>query len=377
MQTKPTEAKDRILFLDALRGFALLGVLVANMYSHGGYFFYTPLSTIPTVSLDKTLEWCLHFLVDGKFYSLFSLLFGIGFALQLERKGQNIHSFFLKRLSILFLFGVLHALFLFVGDILMVYAITGVFLLFFKKNHLKWAIFFLALPVVEYAIFTFTLELPPPPPKELIQNVIETQRYGNLHQMVLDHWAGLTEDRIPHLIFTGRFFKVLAMFLLGVYVAQKGMFKPGHRDFMKRVFRICLPIGLILNLGMAMLMETDYYYSLHPIGILESILYVIGVPTLSLAYASGFYLLDPSPLTKLFVPVGRMALTNYLTQSLICKIIFAQTHSWGGVPLTYLVLLGILIFLVQIVWSHLWFRYFNYGPMEWLWRKLTYGKSFA
>jgi uncharacterized protein len=94
--------------------------------------------------------------VDGKFYSLF----GIGFALQLERKGQDISSFFLKRLSILFLFGILHALFLFVGDILMVYAFTGVFLLFFKKDHLKWAIFFLAFPVVEYAILLWNYLLP-------------------------------------------------------------------------------------------------------------------------------------------------------------------------------------------------------------------------
>ncbi|MFS0489425.1 DUF418 domain-containing protein [Leadbetterella byssophila] len=172
----------------------------------------------------------------------------------------------------------------------------------------------------------FTLELPPPPPKELIQNVIETQKYGNLHQLILDHWAGLTEDRIPHLPFTGRFFKVLAMFLMGVYVAQKGLFKPGNRE----VFRICLPLGLLLNFGMAMLMETEYYYSLHPLGILESILYVIGVPVLSLAYASGFYLLHPSPLTKVFIPVGRMALTNYLTQSLICKIIFTQNAFLGG-----------------------------------------------
>ena len=117
---QPTPISERHSLLDALRGFALLSVLLANMTGHSGYYFLSKagMEALGTTEIDHISEWLEHFLIDGKFYSLFSMLFGIGFALQMKRSsvpGYNFTSRFRRRLVIMFILGLLHAILLFVG----------------------------------------------------------------------------------------------------------------------------------------------------------------------------------------------------------------------------------------------------------------------
>lgn len=374
----PTPKKNRLLFLDALRGFALLGVLLANMVSHAGYFFLssTQKLAMPTYKIDHLVEWIQHFLIDGKFYSIFSLLFGMGFALQMQKREElAFKGFFKRRLLVLFLIGLVHAVLFFVGDILTVYALTGVALLAFRnsKKLLFYVFLFQLLPVLLYLIFYFTLPLPAPPAPGFIDQIIHTLRYGSTFERIQTQLGGLILDRYPDLIFTGRFFKVLAMFLLGTYVMQVNI----NSLPIKKIFVVCSLIGIPFNIALAYLMDLEVYYSLEPLGILNAVVYAIAVPTLAIAYATGFYLLYEKGigLTRIFIPIGRMALTNYLMQSVICYFIFIEAGYFTEIGPAYLALIGLGIYAFQLLFSHLWLRYYTYGPFEWIWRRLTYGRS--
>ncbi|MCE7039100.1 DUF418 domain-containing protein [Dyadobacter sp. CY312] len=392
----PTSVSERQSLLDILRGFALLGVLLANMVSHSGYFFISKSGqeALGTLEVDHYVEWVEHFLIDGKFYSLFSLLFGIGFALQMKRaSASDVHftSRFRRRLFIMFVIGLLHAVLLFVGDILTVYALTGFVLILFRnapdKILLRSAIILFLLPVLQYAVFWGINLINPSPPvveegPRFLDEVIRVFQTGSYLEIIQMNTGGLIMGRYPDLFFTGRFFKVLAMFLIGFYVA-KNMIHSNlgeNRRLFRRVMIWGAVIGIPCNLVLAMMMTTEAYYNLEPTGIIQSLVYAFGVPALALCYASIFALLYQNPEWKtklmIFAPVGQLALTNYLMQSLLCAIIF-MSYGFGmeakiGPARLSLIALGIYVF--QIVYSHLWIKAFHFGPMEWLWRSLTYKK---
>ncbi|GAB3338724.1 DUF418 domain-containing protein [Marivirga atlantica] len=392
---KPTQPNERHLILDVLRGFALIGVLFANMPYHSGFWMLSPEAqeNMPAAEAGHMLMWILHFLSDGKFYSIFSLLFGIGFALQLQRSIDRNEPFagrFSRRLLILFLFGLLHAVFFFVGDILTVYALLGFVLLLFTKvsdkGLLRWAIILLLIPFIQYAFMWYgqqnasAAELAGAPGAPPFEQLILAYQSGSLKDILMFNAGGLVFGRYPDLIFTGRFFRVFAMFLLGFYVARKQFFTniAAHRPLFKKVMIWGAVIGIPCNLVLAQLMTTDVYYTFGKLGIIQPLVYAYGVPALGLFYACGIALLYQNHSFKnvlsIFAPFGRMALTNYLMQSVICCLIY---NSYGlGLfatdgPLAFTAVgLGILVF--QIVFSHLWLSKFQYGPMEWLWRSLTY-----
>ncbi|WP_332732629.1 DUF418 domain-containing protein [Flavihumibacter sp.] len=396
---QPTPLSERIEILDVLRGFALFGVLLANMSTHSGYFFLSEsqqdaFSTAPT---DHIIMWILHFLVDGKFYSLFSLLFGIGFALQMKRSSvtqTNFSGRFRRRLFILFIIGLLHAVFFYVGDILTVYAITGMFLLLFRnasdKTLLRNAVIFMVLPIIQYAVFWGMVltsnEAPPPPadpnaPRFFDQLILQYQT-GSFADIIKNNIGGLIFGRYPELIFSGRFFRVMAMFLLGFYAARKMIFAnlQDNRLLLRKIMIWGAVIGIPLNIVLAMMMETNAYSNLEPLGIIHPLVYAFGVPALSLFYTAAICLLYISSsnqkLLNIFSPVGKMALTNYLMQSVICCFIFMNygLGLFATVGPIYLMLIGIAIFIFQVIFSHWWLSRFRFGPMEWLWRSATYWK---
>ena len=342
---QPTPPSERIEILDVLRGFALLGVLLANMSTHSGYFFLSESSqlALSTASADSVIMWIMHFLVEGKFYSLFSLLFGIGFALQMKRSNVSNTNFsgrYRRRLFILFIMGLMHAAFFYVGDILTVYAITGLFLLLFRnasdKTLLRSALILIILPIIQYAIFwgiALSGNAAPQPPADpsaprFFDQLILQYQEGGLSDIIQNNIGGLIFGRYPDLFFTGRFFRVLAMFLLGFWATRKMIFAnlQENRLFLRKVMTWGAVIGIPLNLVLAMMMETNAYYGMEPKGIIQPIVYAFGVPALSLFYAAGICLLYTSKsnqkLLNFFSPVGKMALTNYLMQSVICCFIF-------------------------------------------------------
>lgn len=394
---QPTSLTERHSLLDVLRGFALLGVLLANMVTHSGYFFLSDAGkeALGTAHIDHYVEWFEHFLIDGKFYSLFSMLFGIGFALQLKRASTLDTDFtprFRRRLLIMFLFGLMHAVFLYVGDILTIYALTGLALILFRNSSNKFllrsAFVLLLLPVIQYAIFWgINLANPPEPVVQqegprFFDQLILSYRNGTFIEIIQNNIGGLIFGRYPDLIFTGRFFRVLAMFLVGFYIAKNMIFVniEANRPLIRKVMIWGLIIGIPCNIILAMMMTTNAYYSFEPLGIIQPLVYAFGVPALCLFYTSAIALWFTNPHGQkrlmIFAPVGQLALTNYLMQSLICVFIFM---SYGlGLAATIgpakLTLIALAIYTFQVIFSHIWIRYFRFGPMEWLWRSLTYGK---
>jgi uncharacterized protein len=399
---RPVETAERVQLLDVLRGFAIFGILLANMFAFSGYMFAemagADLSGYWGAAADGVVTFLIHVLVDGKFYSLFSFLFGIGFAVQMLRaqeKGFPFVPLFARRLLVLLLLGLAHAIFLWPGDILSIYAFVGFFLLLFRNASdrvlLIGAMVLLALPVVQYSTMVIislqTMPVVPDPAAEagrgaFFGGILRAFGSGSYGEILEANVGILFGGRYPDLIFTGRFFKVLAMFLVGFYVGRKRIFEhlPAYVPLFRRVAGWGLALGLAANLGMALLIPTGAYYGLQPLGILESLAYAGGVPALCLFYVAGISLLHLHPAWRsklaVFAPVGRMALSNYLLQTVVCLLIFYSfgLGFMGRVGVAGGTLLAIGIYALQIPLSALWLRHFRYGPAEWLWRTLTYGR---
>jgi uncharacterized protein len=394
---QPTPAKERYALLDVLRGFALLGVLIVNLSTSSGYHFLPESEKLAfsTAAADGVVNWLIHFLFDGKFYSLFSLLFGIGFALQMKRaeeEGKDFAGRYRRRLFILFLFGLVHAVFFYIGDILAVYAITGSILFLFRKASnktiLRSAIIILALPVIQYGIMLLLATNTTPATPAATNTVASFSQMvfigqnGSFGEIVQNNITSLIHRRYPDLLFTGRFFRVLGMFLVGYYATRRMLFirLEENKAFLKKLLTWGAVIGIPCNLALAMLMETKLFYGMQPLGILQPMVYAFGVPALCLFYTgwvSLSYTNNPGhKFLNLFLPVGRMALTNYLMQSLICCMIF-QNYAGGWYALVgplYLFIMALFIFSFQVIFSHWWLKRYRFGPMEWLWRSATYGK---
>lgn len=141
---------------------------------------------------------------------------------------------------------------------------------------------------------------------------------------------------------------------------------------------VCAIIGIPSNFILALMMESSAYYAMLPMGIIQPIVYAFGVPALGIFYAAAITLLYEKQkyrkALKIFAPVGQMALTNYLMQSVICCWIFMGygLGFFANVGPAILTILAIIIFAIQIVFSYYWLQYFRFGPMEWIWRMLTY-----
>ncbi len=397
---QPVTLTERHLLLDVLRGFALLGVLLANMVSHAAYFLLSDAGreALGTTQIDHYVEWVEHFLIDGKFYSLFSMLFGIGFALQMQRSsgvGRDFTFRFVRRLIIMLVIGILHAVLLFVGDILTVYALLGFVLLLFRKSSdktlIRTAMVMLLLPVIQYGIFWGLNLVHPQAPvsaeailenEAFFKHVIKVFQSGSYPEIIEMNIGGLVIGRYPDLVFTGRFFRVFAMFLIGFYVARNMIYANvnTNRTFIRKAMIWGAVIGVPCNIVLAMMMATDAYYDLQPMGIIQPVVYAFGVPALCIFYVSAIALAFENPVWRkrwmIFAPVGQMALTNYLMQSVLCCFVFMSyglglAAKLGPAKLT---LIALAIYVIQMIYSHIWLKYFRFGPMEWLWRSLTYRK---
>jgi uncharacterized protein len=383
---------QRIELLDVLRGFALLGVLLANMFAYSGWVFLDPekAATLPAASFDAKLYQTMVALIEAKFYSLFSLLFGLGFAVMLERfekRSANPAPLFLRRYTALFLIGLVHAAFIFHGDILMLYGLLGFALLVFKRQSVRalviWAISMLLLPIILYGI---GLALLPrgggsSPPSPAILSAFDAFKSADYARIVTGNIAlnGANWLRRLILMFYPR---VFAMFLLGFALGKMGVFRePARHDRLLRAFAISgVLIGLPSSILFAVLERHESLLPLTSNGFIRTLFESIGTPLLSLGYVAWITFLCQSrrwQRTLLWLaPVGRTALSNYLLQGIFCMFLF---YGIGGglfmrVSLTTSVLIALGFFAVEAVASRLWLGRFSYGPLEWVWRQMTYWK---
>jgi uncharacterized protein len=386
---------ERVLALDVLRGIAVGGILVANVIVFFGLTFlsHAQVAALATTTADHAAQWFEHVFVDQKFYSIFSLLFGIGFGIQLTRGGDEALPRFKRRLRILLAIGAIHAFFIWAGDILMLYALLGFTLPWFARKSdrdlIKWAVILLATPTALYAVL-------------LIVWVATGQRAGTPNSGVpaqifayfdaigrggiKDAFKGnlvFLAGRWADLFFTVRFPKVLGMFVLGLWSVRKGIATApaNHRTLLARWAVLGWSIGLPANVAAAWIFTRSEYLPPNPGGFVGTALQGVGVPMLALGYATTIALLviDGWRPVTIFAPVGRMALTNYLMHSLICITLsygFGFGMWWHTGP-AKATAIAFAIIAVQIPLSALWLSRFRYGPIEWVWRRLTYRRPIA
>ena len=385
--------RERIPALDILRGIAVAGILFANVLVFFGLVFLSPERALafPTAPADRVAQFLEHVLIEGKFYSLFSLLFGIGFGVQLTRGGEAMLPRFRRRLRILLAIGAIHAFLLWAGDILMLYALLGFTLPWFARQSqrtlLRWVLILLALPTALYlvALIAWALlssgaasnlatSMPP-----AFQAIFERVGTGGLKDAFLGNLV-FVAGRWGDLFLTVRFPKVLAMFVLGLWAVRAGiaLAPAAHRATLGKWSRLGLGLGLPANLLAAWVFENWPYLPPTAGGLLGTALQAIGFPMLAIGYAAsiGLLIVDGRRLLNVFAPVGRMALTNYLTHSLICVTLSYGFGFglWWRIGAAWAMAIAATVILVQIPLSAWWLSRFRFGPVEWIWRRLTYGR---
>ncbi len=407
MQTlSPVPANEREIFMDVLRGFAILGIFIANLGSGFSWYKESDHLTGPLLlpGWDQKMTFLHQLFIEGKFYSIFSLLFGWGMALQVKRgldKGINATPTIKRRLGFMLLLGAIH-LMIWPGDIVFFYALLGFLLLPFRKladkKLLIIGILLLLLPVLLYAAKMKWQWLNAPAfilfktggtiDYALNHNSSEAEfklllKNGNWWDIFKVNVAGFF-FRYGYLFFVSRIPKVLGMFLIGYVVGRSDFYKniAKHKKLLLWIIVGGLVVGLPANYFLAQYMSAgeDAYFGLKINGLYQTIAYALGVVPLAMTYVALFILSFNSTKGKKFLsflaPVGKMAFSNYVLQSLIGNFVFlgAGLGFLGKVGPVYYTFFGMVVFFIQIIVSSIWLTYFNYGPIEWLWRSATYKK---
>jgi uncharacterized protein len=400
----PVPPAQRAQILDSLRGFALLCILIMNGFSFS-MLTYMPIAATEqfvTYPLDIPLMALALILAEGKFYTLFSLLFGIGFSIILIRnqeRGLNPNRVFYRRLLILMAFGLAHLLLLWEGDILFLYALTGMLLPLFKntsnKALLVWAAVLILSPIL-IDVLRVIYQWSPGSGLLAIAQELDKQNGISSDQLVYPKYLSNPESgyseilkwcqsgffyRFQYILDSNRIPKVLGIFLIGYYVGRNQLYLnlKVNRPLFQRIARWGFGIGLPMNIAHAYFFIDGHDVPNSWIGLADTLTYALGVVPLSLAYAAAIALVWPTPKAnwlRRLAPVGRMALTNYLMQTVLSLLIFTNLGLALGSKVGYSVVFVfvVAIWAIQILYSTFWFRYFQYGPMEWLWRQLTYGQ---
>ncbi len=389
----PVSLSERILIIDVLRGMALFGILAANMRA-----FFAPLDAYSSIGVlyhgkaDVVAQALINVLIQGKFVSIFSFLFGMGFAMQMSRaeaRGARFLGFYPRRLLALALFGLIHGILIWAGDILLTYALSGAILLLFRKRQQKtllwWAGSLFSLPIVISSVllafyfsrFHRAWMDPKSPDLKKLHAVINIYAHGTVRQILVQNWVEW-KQALPGMLFA---IYAVGLFLLGMWVWRSGIVQhlEKYRPVLRRVCLWCLLIGLATSayVGIAMVVVAPGSVSLW--GFLAGVLWLPSSHILAAGYASGLALLfmreDWRPRLLPFAAVGRMALTDYLMQSVVCTLFFYHytTGLYGRIgPATGLAL-TVVLYAAQVAFSNWWLKHYRFGPVEWLWRGMTYG----
>ncbi|WP_029192405.1 DUF418 domain-containing protein [Paenibacillus harenae] len=381
-QGQPMSLKERVHFLDIVRGFAMLGIIIVNYY-----LIVDSVKGFDMVSVD-VFHNLVSWFAEGKFVTLFSFLFGVGFMIFMDRAAQRVENptkLFARRLSILLGFGVLHITFVWVGDILAFYAVTGFLLLAFYKHTpkmiLRWII---ALIVIQFLTPVFTMlynvvNTAAPDMSNFGEFALSSHNSGLIYlESIGARWADMltmAASSFPTV------YSMFIMFLLGVYFVKMEFFKKmeAKKSIWKRIWIISTIAFLITQSSMLLELIIPFENMLWME--ISSILGQNGGLTGSVFYMSTLAMLfihvpQLRGVLMIFTKVGRMSLTCYLLHTIIGTTLFLgygfgladQIQSSG----TFMI--GLAVYVVLMIFSTLWLRWFKNGPVEFIWRKLTYGK---
>ncbi len=387
--TSASQKVTRIADVDALRGFALLGILQVNIMAFASVFYGLPTGEPEqSFGFNDLVHVFISTIFEMKFYLLFSFLFGYSVTLQMQsavRAGESFVPRFLRRQAGLWVIGLLHAVLLFHGDILSTYAILGVVLLLWRNSAdrtlLKSAIWLISITAILWAslgVLQWMVGEVQDPAQDLLNAQYAYTAYtGSFGSVIMQHLNELKLMWLILLLIQAPC--ALAMFLLGFlagkhqFLAQPDQYRPYLKPAIKAGLFIGLPASLITAL--TALLSTGTYWEIFglALSLVTAPFLTFGIIALMLKFFGterGLFWRDA------LAPAGRMALSNYLLQSLICGFIFYgyglalidQTTAIGNV------LIGVLIFAFQLCFSHWWMKHYYYGPLEWLLRALTIGR---
>lgn len=402
VEPAPVEVVERLVHIDILRGLALLGILLVNISN-----FKSP--TMPSMpasgsAIDRWADALISLLVEGKFYPIFVFLFGMGVALQsmrLEAKGIPTKRVLVRRLLVLLLIGIAHAVLIWSGDILALYALTGLVLMLFHTAHPK--------TLLTVAIVLWSLQMvccgAPTGVFWALQTDTEMQKFLQpANQSLAEAFRQISERalrayaqgsyleavryrvaewlRIVVLGYTMFLPNIASMFLLGVYAARTGLLHnlENSRQIWSKLALVLVPVGLAIN--------ALYAYTVVAGGVKHNLAALMAAfwlntvfgPVLSVGYIALFALLLRSPeqqkRLQWLASMGRLALSNYLLQSIVCTLIFYNygLGLYGKVNTAAGVVMALAIFSLQAMLSVWWTQRYRFGPAEWLWRTLTYGR---
>jgi uncharacterized protein len=384
----PQTKNNRIVILDSLRGFALLGIVLIHSVEHFDFFREPEINFFFSAATDRFVMDMVFLFISGKAYSIFALLFGLSYFIQInrhEQKGVDYRGRFLWRLTILMLFGFIHSL-IYKGDILHIYAILGIPLLFIYKLSIRNLLFIalllaLQLPIIFKLIYSFIT-----PAYQYAETFgsgfwregTETYAGGGLWEVIkFNIWKGRSEVW-GWMYYNGRHLQLLALFILGLVAGKKRLFEnlQAHKKFILQIWTGSIVAALLLYLSShfiqslalspsQLLLSGKLLKSYSDLAYTSLIIFSVIMIYQRFKNASFF---------SLSAAYGRMSLSNYLFQA-IFGVIFFFNFGFGMyryMGSAWSLLYGIIFFSMQLLISKVWLNHFHYGPLEWQWRALTF-----
>lgn len=397
----PVAQRERIAVMDVLRGIAVFGIFLINMplfVAPSSGFFNWEQNTLWSAPADRLATLFIYIFAQGKFYTLFSFLFGLGFGVQLlraaDRHSPDFNSRYRRRLTVLLILGILHFTLVWWGDVLHVYALLGFLLFLFRERTDKtlfiWVACLTFIPLTLALIgTTYQAYFDKTPAaekqkkkaereqkqKKRIDEDLKTKSTGTFPQILL---LRLRNDLRQLGGEVGWATELFANFLLGLWASRRRILQDpaSHLPLLKRLAFLVLPLGLAFTIA-----DLTWGY-LHPgqdwplwrqhTNLIREFL---ARPAIAFGYAAVLILIGVRSWMSPYAAVGRMALTNYLLHSLVFTTI-ANSYGlglYGKVPPLQGLIWCVCFYALQIPFSVWWLRRHNYGPAEWAWRSLTYG----
>ncbi|WP_085992763.1 DUF418 domain-containing protein [Oceanobacillus senegalensis] len=375
----PIQEGKRLEWIDAARGFAIFGIFIVNIGAFGApYFLYGGQMEIWMSDISQwTLE-IIDIFFQASFYTLFSILFGFGIQMMKERtfvKGIPVYPFLVRRLTILFAMGAIHAFLIWHGDILLTYGFVGIILLLFLKLEARTKLIVGFILLSGNVVFITFLSY-------LSRNYLSIGNEARIDQAFSNYqsnslsiiWMQNYQDwmysNTPLTIFFLTLV-LLPLFLFGMFLAEKRwLHEPNkHKSILWKLWTISFVLFIGLKLGPYLLGNPRWFsFAQDNVGGTFSALFYIISITLIAGNKKGQKIIKP------FTYVGRMALSNYIFQSIICFILFYGIGFglYGKVSPLLGVLMVFIIYTCQILISKWWVSRFRFGPLEWIWRSLTY-----
>jgi uncharacterized protein len=378
---QPTSAEERYVTLDVLRGLALFGVLLVNLETLFRVSLFDHILNFHTDpgKWNHLVDVLLAGLLEFKAVSLFSLIFGIGSAIQAERaaaRGINVTRFLVRRYLVLLALGLWHLLLIWNGDILVLYAVCGLLIV----PLLRLPASMLAVLGAAVIILPRVVDLPIPFPAAAdmqAQAVAATHVYGSGGVMDILAFRYDETERFIVPLLLGIMPQTAGLMLCGIAAWRSGVLCEPHRHkgLLGTISVGALAIGATAT-SLDVFSDSTGLKLAIPSGLLTLGSYI----PLAFSYAAGLLLwMTPArvtPVTALFASLGQMALTNYLTESVVLGVIFygygfGLFGRMGSAPAA---LIGIALYVGQLFLSRIWLQHYRFGPVEWLWRSLTYGQ---